>query len=559
MERTSKSEVTRHDRLAVVGGFVKPPPSAPHGTEHAGFAICEGLADSGRYREVHIFRDPPDEKQGGLFVPPGNVPASCQRRGALATANGVYSVVYVANGEQMRCPPHLVRPSRDWVPVVCEIGTVHHPAQWSNLLIGAHSQALRPTDGFMFKSRRAERIFGEVWGDWRERFGVGPQPRSVVLPNGIDPAKFQRREALRQMARRELGLTEQDVMFLAFSRLSPGTKGDQRAMVALWRRVVEKSPNAFLVLAGAIVDRGFVDDLRTTARMVGVGNRVAVIENPFEARPDAGARLFAAADVFLHATTGVEEVSPFVVLEAMAHELPIIASDWAGLPELVREGRNGWILPTISAPVLPGFSSIAFAENPTVYAARLGRFSACDAGALVERAVGLAHNRQLRLDMGGHSRRLVETELSLQEAVSGRMRFFDELSKMAQAAADTAPPRGLVPLVNLGRVLALQATGTLAQDQCLRLVDAGGAQLLPADASDLPQPIYQAALQHLLQVRECRVRDLVSVVSELLTGLGPELTPELRENVAMLAVIRLLSYGVVAHDDRATAGKCAVG
>jgi D-inositol-3-phosphate glycosyltransferase len=220
------------------------------------------------------------------------------------------------------------------------------------------------------------------------------------VPNGIDAGKFERREAFRQMARRELGLAEQDVMFLAFSRLSPGTKGDQRAMVALWRRVVQKSPNAFLVLAGAIVDRGFIDDLRTTARTVGVGNRVAVIENPFEARPDASARLFAAADVFLHATTGVEEVSPFVVLEAMAHELPIIASDWAGLPELVRDGRNGWILPTVSAPVLPEFSSIAFAENSTVYAARLGRFSACDAGVLVERAVGLTSNRPLRMEMG---------------------------------------------------------------------------------------------------------------------------------------------------------------
>jgi glycosyltransferase involved in cell wall biosynthesis len=537
--------MTRHDRLAIVGGFVRPPPSAPHGTEHSGFATCTELAESGRYREVHIFRDSPDEKQGGVFVPPGKVAVSCQRRAALATAKGLYSAIYVANGEQMRCPPHLVRPSGDWAPVVCEIGTVHQPAQWSNLLVGAHSQAIRPTDGFIFKSRRAEAIFGEVWRDWGERFGVGPQPRSVVLPNGIDAGKVRRLEPLRQIARHELGLVDSDVVFLAFSRLSPGTKGDQRALVALWRHVVDKCPQAFLVLAGAIVDRGFVDDLRTTARAVGVGNRVAVIENPFEARPNAGARLFAAADTFVHATTGIEEVSPFVVLEAMAHELPIIASDWAGLPEMVRDGQNGWILPTVSAPVLPAFSSLAFVENPTVYAARLGRFSACDAGALVDRAVRLAHNRQLRLEMGAESRRLVETALSLKEMVTRRVRFLDEVSTGAESVAQSIPPAAQVPLVDLGRVLAMQSGGTLVGDQRLRLIHPEVAELLPADANDLPAPIYQAVFRRLAEAGECRVRDLVSVLSDMLGGLEADLTREFCENAAQLAVVRLLSYGAV--------------
>jgi len=544
MHQKPTSEATRHDRLAVVGGFVKPVPSAPYGTEHAGFATCQGLAEAGRYREVHIFRDPPDDK-GGSFVPPAKVPSSCQRRAALTAAAGRYSVVYAANGEQMRCPPHLLRPPADWVPVVCDIGTVHHPAQWSNLLISAHSRAIRAGDGFIFKSRRAERIFAEVWNDWRQRFGVGHQPRSVVLPNGIDAARVQRHEGLRHIARSELRLTDEDVVFLAFSRLSPGTKGDQRAMVALWRRVVQKCPQAFLVLAGAMVDRGFVDDLRATARMVGVGNRVAVIENPFEARPDAGTRLFAAADVFLHATTGIEEVSPFVVLEAMANGLPIIASDWAGLPELVHEGRNGWTLPTVAGPVLPDFSSLAFAENPTVYAARLGRSSACDAGALVERVSGLARDRQLRLEMGAYSRRLVETELSLREAVAGRLRFFDHLSRAAEAEAQGASAPTPVPLVDLGRVLALQASSTLAPDQRLRVSDLEAARLLPADGSDLPPTIYQALSRQLQQIGDCRVSQVIAMVTELLSGLGAELTREQRENIAASTVIRLLSYGVL--------------
>jgi len=56
---------------------------------------------------------------------------------------------------------------------------------------------------------------------------------------------------------------------------------------------------------------------------------------------DAKWAAFAQADVFLFPSFYESENQPLVVIEAMAMGLPIIASRWRGIPELLEEGLNG--------------------------------------------------------------------------------------------------------------------------------------------------------------------------------------------------------------------------
>jgi hypothetical protein len=83
-----------------------------------------------------------------------------------------------------------------------------------------------------------------------------------VTPNGVDVEATRRSPALAAETRRQLRLAADDVVFLAFSRLSPGTKGDHHALVVRCQEVVARFPKALLPLAGAEVDRGFTVELR---------------------------------------------------------------------------------------------------------------------------------------------------------------------------------------------------------------------------------------------------------------------------------------------------------
>ena len=64
---------------------------------------------------------------------------------------------------------------------------------------------------------------------------------------------------------------------------------------------------------------------------------------PFQSDPQAVARHFRAADLFVHATRA--ETYPNVVLEAGACGTPVVASRGGGIPEQIFQGRTGDLVP----------------------------------------------------------------------------------------------------------------------------------------------------------------------------------------------------------------------
>ena len=362
----------------------------------------------------------------------------------------------------------MLRPSGDWAPVVCSVGSTHIPTQWSNLLIALASGAIRPTDGFIFKSRPAQQIFREVWSDWAARFGLTGFPEdTVVIPNGVDVGTNQRSQPLREETRRRLHLRDQDSMFLSFSRLSRGTKGDQLALVGRWREVVARLPTATLVLAGGLVDRAFVAELRATAQAAGVGGRVVILENPFDLLPDARVALMSAADAFLHLTTGVEEASSLVVHEAMAHALPVITTDWAGLGEVVIDGENGFLVETRAVPATDGMRASLFGAAHIPQAAEAGRLVWCDWSRFLEGVVALGDG-ETRQRLGRAARANIEGR-TIQMVARRYVAYFQEAAARAEKAwsGEAAPPYR--PLVDLDGVLRAQARGTLGPSDWVQL------------------------------------------------------------------------------------------
>lgn len=421
---------TGRDRMALLGGLLGADAAKPHGTNHAAFAYSVGVARTRRYATIDVMydRDPGDQVQA-----PSEVDIQRRDLDELPDSVGRYDIVYVAHGYQMTCVPHLLRPRADWTPVVCEVGTTHHPQQWLNLLVASASSAVRATDGVIYASDAARRIHEEVWTRWRARLGSSATPRSVVIANAIDPAAYGRDEVLRASTRRELGLAEDDVAVLSFGRLSPHTKGDQLAIVTLWREVQARARRATLILAGAVADPDHAERLRRQAREAGVGDRVIVVEDPYARWPHARTALMSAADALIHVSTGLEETSSLVILEAMAHGLPVIASRWGGASEIVRDGEDGALIDVYAAPLPHALRATVFGRLANVHAGEASRYAACDGRQLIEAVVRFVDHPEHRRRCGESALRSVRERHSLADAMRRRVEFFDELAAHAEA------------------------------------------------------------------------------------------------------------------------------
>jgi glycosyltransferase involved in cell wall biosynthesis len=157
-----------------------------------------------------------------------------------------------------------------------------------------------------------------------------------VVLNGIDTSAWVPR-AGRQDARRELGLPDETPVIFSASRLFP-SKGPAELIKALGT-VRDRHPDVQLLIAGKEMVPGFASELTRLARDLGVDGNVKLLGY----RPDIG-RLMAAADIF--AMPSIGEPFGLVYVEAMAMELPVVALESGGAPEVVSHGVTG----LLSAP-----------------------------------------------------------------------------------------------------------------------------------------------------------------------------------------------------------------
>ena len=222
---------------------------------------------------------------------------------------------------------------------------------------------------------------------------VGPD-RMRLVPNAVDLAECDSLASPADGARvrAAAGIGPDDALLLSVARLERN-KG-------------------LHVLADAL---GSLKDLAWRWVVVGDGPFRSAIEarvaaNGIEGRTVMAGRLqdaalhawYEAASVFVHPTQ--YEGSSIVTLEAMSHRRPVVATTAGGLPDKVRDGVTGWLVP-------PG-----------------------DATAL-ERALRTALGSAAKLaTMGVAGRALVETEFSWDRSADRMLAVFDELLTEARNA-----------------------------------------------------------------------------------------------------------------------------
>jgi glycosyltransferase involved in cell wall biosynthesis len=161
---------------------------------------------------------------------------------------------------------------------------------------------------------------------------ISRDPASVhVVLNAIDISHWVP-GCGRDERRAEFGFAPPDTVITTVCRLFPG-KG-LTELVRAFALVQAEQPQTRLLIVGGEMVHGYLGELQTLASELGVADRVV-----FTGRRDDVPELMAASDIY--AMPSMCEPFGLVYLEAMAMQLPVVALNNGGTPEVVDNGLDG--------------------------------------------------------------------------------------------------------------------------------------------------------------------------------------------------------------------------
>jgi glycosyltransferase involved in cell wall biosynthesis len=190
-----------------------------------------------------------------------------------------------------------------------------------------------------------------------------PEQKVSVVYNGVEPFPDPSSEAV-DAARRALAIGGEPVLLMP-ARLHE-EKGHRFLLEAL-PAVIERCGPLTLLLAGDGPHRAAIEG---EVRRWRLEERVR-----FLGRRDDMPVLFAVASVVV--LPSLAESFGLVVIEAMGLGKPVVAARTGGIPELIADGRTGWLVPPADADALAS-ALVQVLQHPDAAAsvARAGRASA---------------------------------------------------------------------------------------------------------------------------------------------------------------------------------------
>jgi glycosyltransferase involved in cell wall biosynthesis len=387
----------------------------------------------------------------------------------------------------------------------------------------------QPWDALICTSHAALVVVGrlqdEMRGWMREQCGatrfVGVQ--TPVIPLGIDAPAFAATHADRAAARTALGLEAQEVAFLFAGRLTFHAKANPVAFYQAVEAACRQTGRRLVVVEAGIypndhIRRAF-DQARATlapsVRFIGV-----------DGGDQAGYRAaWRAADVFVTLSDNIQETFGLTPIEAMAAGLPVLASDWNGYRDTVRDGVDGYLIPTLLPPAgtVGGWGDALAARHAAgidsydMYIGRVSLGCAIDPDRLTGRIVALASDEGLRLRLGASGRARALADYDWPVILDRYGALANELAMLRAAAPAVArhwpgrpDPFALfshysTAVVQPGWRVGARDPGGTALSALLDLRVAGYAfdpQLMPRETVK--------AVHHALARGECSVGDLLA-------------------------------------------------
>jgi len=562
-------------------GRVAPPQNA-YGRLIANAGVYRALARYGGYRRLHFqCRKPPAPEQlrDELLLPASGRARPADRAEAAApvisSGSPVSTSPPVRSGMLLSGQPYLTEPA--WVrrhgagdAAYSIAGTVFAFSSPAHREVMLHSllAPLHEWDALICSSPTLRDTVARTLDTWEEylgeRLGAAapaapavrlPRPRLPVIPFGVDADAIATQAAdpgARKALREAHCVAEEDVVVLSLARLSFYDKAFPQAMFKAVEAARESASLRTHLFMTGWFPSGEADRARyeAAARRYAPSVDVVLLDGN---DPAVIAGCWAAADVFLLLSDTIIETFGQALTEAMAAGLPLVVSDWDGYRSIVRDGIDGFLVPTLGAPAGPVGESLALLEAAGVadyprWAGSTAQHTAVHVGRAAAALARLIVSPDLRAEMGGAGRARAREPFSWPVVTRRYVDLFAELAgRRARAAGGAAPGRGgaargapaaghrMPPLRNDPfRDFRGLPSAVLADDLVVRLVE-GARRPDPAVELDGLFATVRATPAETEQVLAALTDVGALTVAELTATVPPERRPFVRMTLLWLA------------------------
>lgn len=326
-------------------------------------------------------------------------------------------------------------------------------------------------DAFVCTSDAALKAISSLQKIAEKTVGFQTNIEKPIIPLGISPELSSSPKSTIPDKKRKV------ITFLYLGRLSYTMKADLAPLISSISQSSLDKNKFKVILAGSVIspDEETVKRYSHYIREEKLDSIITIEENITDARR---MELLSEADVLFSPVDSFQETFGLVLLEAMAMGLPIIASDWSGYKELIEEGKNGFLIPTImSKKAIEGVSlSTTLADRWSWY----GEMSQCvivDYDSLIEKMRYFLEAPSIIDTMGQEGRKKVESKFQWPIVIQA---YQKECRRLCELSSFSAPIAQLIPYsYDLDKVFSHYPTSTINGDTIIRAKASGKKNIVP--------------------------------------------------------------------------------
>jgi starch synthase len=303
----------------------------------------------------------------------------------------------------------------------------------------------KPWDAMICISQAAldftTRLHDEMKAWWSVQTGATRfnTPQLPVIALGVDCPAFKPKAELRQTARSALQLQANEVAFLFSGRLSFHAKANPAPMYQALEQAA-KHVSVVCIEAGVFPNEAIRAGFLAAQKALAPSVRFIWVDGKDDLRYR---KAWQAADAFVSLSDNIQETFGLTPVEAMAAGLPVVVSDWNGYKDTVRDGVDGFRVPTILPPAGVGSDlAMRHALGLDTYDFYIGRASVAtviEPTSLAQACIALASQPELRVRMGAAGLARATQDFDWPVILHRYALLADELNKIRLDAGPQAP------------------------------------------------------------------------------------------------------------------------